>query len=80
MESRGNDASYPNGGNNVFSSTLHWGVNWDQNKYKLTHTEFKHSESLNNKFHIYGLYWDEKSIYTYFDTPDNKVLNLDLSA
>ena len=29
MESRGNSASYPIGGNNAFGSTLHWGVNYD---------------------------------------------------
>lgn len=36
MESRGNDASCEAGGNNKFASTLHWGPNYDANKYELT--------------------------------------------
>lgn len=58
MESRGNDPSYPLGGHDSFGSTLHWGPNWDQNKFSLTHKDYKHTESLNNAFHTYGLYWD----------------------
>jgi beta-glucanase (GH16 family) len=37
MESRGNGVDYPANGNNWFGSTLHWGPNWDQNRYQLTH-------------------------------------------
>ena len=73
MESRGNDETYPessDGGINHFGSTLHWGVNWDQNKFKKTHVIHKHTESLHNDFHIYGLYWDENKLYTYIDTED----------
>jgi len=74
MESRGNDPNYPLGGHDSYGSTLHWGTNWDQNKFELTHKDFKYRESLSNAFHTYGLYWDENGLYTYFDTPDNKVL------
>lgn len=77
MESRGNNEAYPGGGHNAFGSTLHWGTNWDQNKYSLTHADYKHTESLGNAFHIYGLYWDENGLYTYLDTQDNKILNVD---
>jgi hypothetical protein len=79
MESRGNDPSYPAGGHDSFGSTLHWGTNWDQNKFQLTHKDYKHSESLGNDFHIYGLYWDENGLYTYLDDPSNKVLDVDFS-
>jgi beta-glucanase (GH16 family) len=58
MESRGNDLGYPDGGHDSFGSTLHWGTNWDQNKYKLTHAEKKYSQSLAAGMHVYGLYWD----------------------
>jgi hypothetical protein len=58
LESRGNDASYPSGGADTFGSTLHWGLNWDSNKYSKTHKEHKHSASLAEEFHTYGLYWD----------------------
>jgi beta-glucanase (GH16 family) len=59
MESRGNGANYGGeGGNDCFGSTLHWGTNWDQNRFFLTHKTYKHTESLGNAFHVYGLYWD----------------------
>jgi hypothetical protein len=74
MESRGNAPGYAAKGNDWFGSTLHWGPNWDQNRYELTHKDYQHTESLGKTFHTYGLYWDNKGLYTYFDTPDNKVL------
>lgn len=59
MESKGNGANYGGeGGNDCFGSTLHWGTNWDQNRFFLTHKTYKHTESLGNAFHKYGLYWD----------------------
>jgi len=75
MESRGNDASYPAGGNNKFASTLHWGPNWDNNQFTKTHAEYTlPTGSLSDDFHIYGLFWDENGLYTYIDTEANKVL------
>mgnify|MGYP000874438770 CR=1 FL=1 len=79
MESRGNDASYPSGGHDAFGSTLHWGPNWDQNRYKLTHADYKHPQSLGDDFHVYGLYWDANGLYTYIDSESNKVLQLDFT-
>jgi beta-glucanase (GH16 family) len=79
MESRGNAPGYAGQGNDWFSSTLHWGTNWDQNRYELTHFEHQHSESLGAKFHTYGLYWDDKQLYTYLDDPSNKMLQVDFT-
>lgn len=79
MESRGNDETYGAGGHDTFASTLHWGPNWDQNKFALTHKDHKHTESLGNAFHTYGLYWDESGLYTYLDDPANKVLEVDFT-
>jgi len=45
----------------------------------LTHKEFKFTKSLGDDFHTYGLYWDATQLYTYFDTPDNKVLVVDFT-
>lgn len=59
MESRGNGLEYGGeGGHDHFGSTLHWGTNWDQNKYQLTHKIYKHDKSLAEEMHTYGLYWD----------------------
>jgi beta-glucanase (GH16 family) len=36
MESRGNGASYPLGGNDAFGSTLHWGPYYGMNGFPKT--------------------------------------------
>ena len=80
MESRGNSPSCSVGGSDTFASTLHWGPAWDQNKYELTHAEYKHSESLGDGFHTYGLLWTADRLITYIDTEDNVVLDVDMST
>ncbi|OAL19286.1 hypothetical protein AYO22_09830 [Fonsecaea multimorphosa] len=69
VESRGNNHTYPQGGNNIVSSTLHWGPDaandawWRTNvKRNALHTTFS------KKFHTFGLEWSEKYIFTYIDT------------
>lgn len=69
VESRGNNFSYPQGGNNIVSSTLHWGPDsendqWWQNnnKKEALHTTYSAG------FHTFGLEWSEKYIFTYIDT------------
>ena len=80
MESRGSDASYCKaGGNNAFASTLHWGPNWDQNRYELTTAQYVHPTSLGDDFHTYGLLWTEDRLMTYIDDESNVVLDLDLT-
>jgi hypothetical protein len=79
VESRGNDASYPSGGVDTFGSTLHWGPDWTHNEYDLTHAEYKHTEDLSAEFHVYGMYWDEDQLYTYFDDESNKILQVDFT-
>jgi Glycosyl hydrolases family 16 len=68
-ESRGNNHSYPTGGNDIVSSTLHWGPNaandafWRTNvKRNALHTTFSKT------FHTFGLEWSEKYLFTYIDT------------
>ncbi len=80
MESRGNSEGYASSGINKFASTLHWGPNWDQNRYMLTHNEYTHTAGLDDEFHTYGLYWDEERLYTYLDDPSNRVLDVDFTA
>lgn len=79
MESRGNDPSYPAGGNNQFASTLHWGPDALNNRYQLTHAVYNNPVSLADGFHVYGLYWDQNQLYTYLDDPSNKVLVVDFT-
>ena len=68
-ESRGNNYSYPTGGNNIVTSTLHWGPDQKDDGYWRTskkqsalHTTFAADE------HTYGLEWSEKYLFTYIDT------------
>ncbi|KAJ3388598.1 hypothetical protein HDU92_001416 [Lobulomyces angularis] len=81
MESRGNAPSYPAGGYNSIGSTLHWGTAWDQNKYKLTHSNYTlpNGKTFADDFHTFGLEWTPEYIKTYIDDPSNVVLNVPLS-
>ncbi|KAK9324901.1 concanavalin A-like lectin/glucanase domain-containing protein [Lipomyces orientalis] len=67
-ESRGNDHTYTAGGNNVMSSTLHWGPTAALNRYWKTHStlSLKHS-TFTDGFHTFGLEWSDKYIMTYLD-------------
>ncbi len=80
MESRGNGPECSVGGSDTFASTLHWGPAWDQNRYELTHAEYKHTESLGNKMHVYGLLWTPERLITYIDNESNVVLDVDMSS
>ena len=69
VESRGNNYTYEQGGNNIVSSALHWGPNpandawWRTNvKRNALHTTFS------KKVHTFGLEWSEKYLFTYIDT------------
>ncbi|KAL9630233.1 MAG: hypothetical protein Q9164_006524 [Protoblastenia rupestris] len=68
MESRGNNWTYAQGGNNIMSSALHWGPNqandawWRTNvKREALHTTFAKKE------HTFGLEWSQRYLYTYID-------------
>lgn len=82
MESRGN-ANYPKefgGGVESFGSTLHWGPDWQHNFYTKTHAEKSLSgATFNDDFHVFGLVWDNKTLYTYLDNETNKVLEVNHS-
>lgn len=69
MESRGNNYTYAQGGNNIVSSALHWGPTQAQDAWYRTnvkrnalHTTFSAKE------HVFGLEWSEKYLFTYIDT------------
>lgn len=83
MESRGN-VNYPRefgGGPETFGSTMHWGPDFFTNQYTKTHAEKSASGgTFADSFHTYGLYWDDKQIYTYLDDDSNRVLQVDHSS
>jgi hypothetical protein len=57
-------------------STLHWGTAWDHNGYPLTHQTYTlpNGATFSDDFHTFGLYWSDKELYTYVDSPSNVVL------
>ena len=81
MESRGNPPSYSAGGYDAFGSTLHWGVNYLQNRFPLTHevTTEAQKQDFTSDFHTYGLIWNETYIGTYLDSETNPVLQVPIT-
>ena len=68
-ESRGNNYTYPQGGNNIVSSALHWGPDeandafWRTNvKRPALHTTYS------AEYNTFGLEWSEKYIFTYINS------------
>lgn len=68
-EARGNDWQYPEGGNDVISSTLHWGPDYANDAWWRTNVKHRSSHSsYADAFHTFGLEWSEKYIFTYVDS------------
>jgi hypothetical protein len=68
-ESRGNNYTYPQGGNNIVSSALHWGPNpandafWRTNvKRPALHTTYSAD------FNTFGIEWSQKYLFTYVNS------------
>lgn len=69
MESRGNNYTYGQGGNNIVSSALHWGPNSANNAWWRTNVKRKALHTTYAKrFHTFGLEWSEKYLFSYVDT------------
>lgn len=69
VESRGNNHTAVQGGNNIVSSTLHWGPDaasdaWWQTNYKRSALHSTYADD----FHTFGLEWSEKYLFTYIDS------------
>lgn len=75
---RGNDASYPFRGINYISSMLHWGpsLNYDRYYWTWGWTEQRRAY-YNAGYHVYGLEWTDKYLWTYIDSRVNQVVSLD---
>ncbi|KAK3939750.1 glycoside hydrolase [Diplogelasinospora grovesii] len=80
-ETRGNNYTYPLGGNNIVSSTLHWGPNpandafWRTNvKRPALHTTYAAS------FHTFGVEWSQKYLFTYIDSRLLQVLYVNFDS
>ncbi|EXJ78871.1 hypothetical protein A1O1_09273 [Capronia coronata CBS 617.96] len=69
VETRGNNWTYPQSGNDIISSTLHWGPDTAHDGWWRTyHKEKALHSTFSDRFHTFGLEWTEKYIYTYLDS------------
>lgn len=73
-ESRGNEYTYPNGGNSQVSSSLHWGPDPINDGWwrTLNHRVALHTTYADD-FHVFGMEWSEKYLFTYID---NRILQV----
>ncbi|KAI9663275.1 MAG: hypothetical protein M1821_008323 [Bathelium mastoideum] len=69
MESRGNNYTYAEGGNNIVDSTLHFGPDPSEDGW-WTNIVKRHAKltTFSAGYHTYGVEWSEKYIFTYIDT------------
>lgn len=68
VESRGNDAEKYALGNNIISSTLHWGTSYSNDMYKLTTAEWGAVRTkYSNGLHTFGMEWSEKYMLFWVD-------------
>jgi beta-glucanase (GH16 family) len=68
-ESRGNNHTYAQGGDNIISSALHWGPNAANDAWWRTNVKRDSGHStFANKYHTFGVEWSEKYIFTYIDS------------
>lgn len=69
MESRGNNYTYKQGGNNLVSSTLHFGPNFENDGWWTNNVKRKASHTTYTAgFHTFGVEWSEKYLFTYIDS------------
>jgi len=69
MESWGNNASYPGGGSTIMKSSIHWGPDSGSDRYYLNVREQAAKLStFSDGFHIFGLEWTPKYLFTYMDS------------
>lgn len=71
LESRGNKNLVNEGGVNVgtqqVGQTLHWGPDWSNNKWALSHYEANNAAGYDADFHTYKMVWTADSITFFID-------------
>ncbi|KAF4984004.1 hypothetical protein FZEAL_709 [Fusarium zealandicum] len=67
-EARGNDARTYSMGDNLVSSTLHWGTATENDRWRKSYGEWGGKRvRYTEDFHTYGLEWSEKYLFTWLD-------------
>ncbi|KAI1261661.1 concanavalin A-like lectin/glucanase domain-containing protein [Xylariaceae sp. FL1019] len=69
VESRGNNYTYAQGGNNIISSTLHWGPDSTNDGWWRTNVKREALHTTYSKgFNTFGIEWSQKYMFTYVNT------------
>lgn len=69
MESRGNNRTYAQGGNNIVSSALHWGPDPANDAWWKTNNKRQVIRgSYSGGFNTFGLEWSQKYLFTYVNS------------
>ncbi|KAK4672033.1 hypothetical protein QC764_610910 [Podospora pseudoanserina] len=69
VESRGNNYTYPQGGNNIMSSALHWGPSPAQDSWWRTNVKRPALHTTYSAgFNTFGLEWSQKYLFTYVNS------------
>lgn len=75
MESRGNNYTYAQGGNDIASSTLHWGPDFANDGWWQTNVKVKALHSTYaSQFNTFGLEWSEKYVFSYVNSRLKQVM------
>lgn len=81
MESRGNSAKTYNLGRGTASSALHWGLSFSTDIFLDTvNQHYLRRADYSQAFHIFGLEWSEKYLYTYIDNRLAQVVSVQFSG
>lgn len=69
VESRGNGYTYPEGGKDWYTSTLHWGPSYDKDAYwRTTAGRNLRRTDFTKEFNTFGVEWTEDYIFTYLNS------------
>jgi hypothetical protein len=69
LESRGNNYTYAQGGNNIASSALHWGPDPANDAWWRTNNKRRALRTTYSAgFNVFGLEWSQKYIFTYINS------------
>lgn len=77
LTGRGNNASYVNRGVDYAQSDLHWGPTEDLDRLYMTWGYREQRRTYyNQKYHTFGLEWNDKYMWTYIDSKVSQVISL----
>jgi len=77
VESRGNSPKNYSGARDTASSALHWGLDFNTDKFlQTTNKHYLRRSDYSEGFHTFGLEWSENYLYTYIDNRLLRVLDV----